>query len=149
MSEIAVETPMAEMLLFRVGAELFALPLACCEEAVEGLPHEALPGMPAGMLGVAQHRGARLPVYAAKGALGVAGTAGEPVTLVVRLETGRLGLVVDDVEDVIMSDLSALRAVPGPKSTDPVLRGVLPWDGTMVAVCDPEALLRACLGARR
>ena len=48
-----------------------------------------------------------------------------------------------------MTDLSALRAVPGPKSTDPVLRGVLPWAGTLVAVCDPEALARACLGAKR
>lgn len=139
----------AEMLLFRIGGEFFALPLGCAEEALEGLPHEPLPGMPPGMLGVARHRGARLPVYAAGPVLGVACAAPEPVTLVVRAAGGRLGLVVDDVEDVIVADLSALRAVPGPSSTDPVLRGVLPWGETLVAVCDAEALARACLGATR
>jgi len=149
MSEATMAAGQVEMLLFRVGGERFALPLVCSEEAVEALAHEPLPGMPAGMLGVARHRGARLPVYAAKAALGVAVATPEPVTLVVRAEGGRCGLVVDDVEDVIMADLSALRAVPGPKSTDPVLRGVLPWEGTLVAVCDPEALVRACLGAKR
>jgi len=149
MSETAVAAGPIEMLLFRVGAELFALPLVSSEEAIEGLASDPLPGMPPGMLGVARHRGGRLPVYAAAAALGVACGAAEPVTLVVRSDGARLGLVVDDVEDVIMTDLSALRPVPGPKSTDPVLRGVLPWEGTLVAVCDPEALVRACLGVRR
>ena len=88
MSGATVAAGPVEMLLFRVGRELFALPLGCTEEAVEALAHEPLPGMPAGMLGVARHRGARLPVYAAEAALGVAGTAAEPVTLVVRAEGG-------------------------------------------------------------
>ena len=149
MTEALLATGLVEMLLFTVGRELFALPLVCAEEAVEGLRHEPLPGMPIGLLGVARHRGTRLPVYAALSALGVPGTAADPVTLVVRTAAGRLGLIVDDVEDVIMADLSALRAVPGPKSTDPVLRGVLPWAGTLVAVCDPDALGRACLGGKR
>ena len=149
MTEATRVTSHTEMLLFRIGGELFALPLASSEEAVEALAHEPLPGMPAAMLGIARHRGRRLAVYAAAPVLGVECRGAEPVTLVVRADAGSIGLVVDDVEDVIMADLSALRAVPGPASTDPVLRGVLPWEGTLVAVCDPPALVRACLGAKR
>ena len=149
MTEATLAAGLVEMLLFRVDAELFALPLINSEEAVEALAHEPLPGMPAGMLGIARHRGARLTAYSAAFVLGVPCRSAEPVTLVVRAEGGRIGLVVDDVEDVIMADLTALRAAPGPRSTDPVLRGVLPWDGTLLAVCDPEALVRACLGGKR
>src|SRR5262249_57160274 len=134
-----------ELLLFRVGAENFALPLANAEEAVESLAVHPLPGSPPGMLGVAQLRGVMLPVYAAEPLLGVAPAADANVTLIVRGRDGRAGIVIDDVEDVIVADLSTLRAVPGARGADPVLRGVTPRGGTLVAVCAPDALADACL----
>jgi purine-binding chemotaxis protein CheW len=139
---------LAELLLFRVGGEFFGIPLAHAEEAVESLAREPLPGMPPGMLGVAAYRGSPLPVYAARPVLGAA-AAGDGVTLVVRGAGGRVGVVVDDVEDVIVTDLSALRPLPGPvASTDPVLLGVIRRGTELVAVCDPDALVRAVRGVR-
>ena len=138
-------TAVAELLLFRVGGETFGVPLANAEEAVEALPVEPLPGMPAGMLGVSQLRGAMLRVYATGPLLGVTPGAGAQVTLIVRGRTGRAALIVDDVEDVIVTDLSSLRPVPGSGGADPVLRGVLPRRGGLVAVCDPDAIVRVCL----
>lgn len=136
---------MAELLLFRVGSEHFALALAQAEEAVESLAVHPLPGSPAGMLGVAQLRGAMLPVYAAEPLLGAAPAPDANVTLVVRGQAGRAGIVIDDVEDVMMADLSTLRAVPGARGGDPVLRGVTPRGPELVAVCDADALVHACL----
>jgi chemotaxis signal transduction protein len=124
------------------------MPLANAEEAVESLERHALPGMPRDMAGVAQYRGARLPVYAAEQVFGIASGDGDKVTLIVRGRGGRVGVIVDDVEDVIIADLGALRPVPGPASAEPVLSGVLPRGAELVAVCDPDALVRACLGAR-
>ena len=137
-----------ELLLFRIGSERFALPLVNAEEAVESLHHEALPGMPAGMLGIAAHRGRRLPVYATRPLVGVEPAGADPVTLVVQARAGRIGWLIDDVDDVIRVDLSSLRAVPGPASAEPVLRGVVQHGGELVAVCDPEVLVRACLGGK-
>lgn len=139
---------LAELLLFRVGAEFFGIALASAEKALESLGRETLPGMPPGMLGVASYRGSSLPVYAAKAILGTAAT-GDGVTLIVRGAGAQVGVVVDDVEDVILTDLGALRPLPGPVvSTDPVLLGVLRRGEELVAVCDPDALVRAARGAR-
>jgi purine-binding chemotaxis protein CheW len=145
MSGTSAAPAAAELLLFRVGAETFGVPLASAEEALESLAVEPLPGMPAGMLGVAQLRGAMLRVYAAEPLLGVAPDAHAQVTLIVRGRTGRVGLIVDDVEDVLVTDLSMLRPVPGAGGADPVLRGVMPHGDGLVAVCDPDAIVRACL----
>jgi purine-binding chemotaxis protein CheW len=134
-----------EMLLFRIGGEWFALPLDRAEAAVESLARDALPGMPAGMLGVARLRGGRLPVYSAERILGVAASAPESVTIVVQSASGRVGLLVDDVEDVIAVAPEARRPVPG-AATDPVLVGVVPRGADLVGLCDPDALVRACLG---
>ena len=148
MTIAGVAPSMAELLLFRVGGEFFGVALARAEEAVETLLVEPLPGMPAGMLGVAHLRGAMLAVYATEPLLGVAPAAGAEVTLIVRGGAGRVGLIVDDVEDVIVTDLAALRPVPGAAGADPVLRGVTPHGDELVAVCDADALVHACLGSR-
>jgi chemotaxis signal transduction protein len=87
-------------------------------------------------------------VYAAEQVFGIASGDGDKVTLIVRGRGGRVGVIVDDVEDVNIADLGALRPVPGPASAEPVLSGVLPRGAELVAVCDPDALVRACLGAR-
>ena len=135
----------AELLLFRIGGENFALALANAEEAVESLAVHPLPGSPAGMLGVAPLRGVMLPVYAAAPLFGVAPAPDANVTLIVRGRDGRAGIVIDDVEDVIVADLSRLRPVPGARGGDPVLRGVTPHGADLVAVCDADALVHACL----
>ena len=138
-------TGMAELLLFRVGEENFAVALANAEEAVESLAVHPLPGSPAGMLGVAPLRGVMLPIYAAEPLLGVAPAPDANVTLIVRGHDGRAGIVIDDVEDVIVADLSSLRPVPGARGADPVLRGVTPHGEDLVAICDADALVHACL----
>lgn len=144
MSTAHVST-MAELLLFRVGGENFAVALANAEEAVESLAVHPLPGSPPGMLGVTQLRGVMLPVYAAEPIFGVSAASEANVTLIVRGELGRAGIVIDDVEDVIMADLATLRPVPGARGADPVLRGVAPHGADLVAVCDADALVHACL----
>ncbi|HUO52008.1 MAG TPA: chemotaxis protein CheW, partial [Gemmatimonadaceae bacterium] len=123
----------AELLLFTVGGEWFGVPLAAAEEALEELPLEPLPGMPAGMLGVAPLRGQMLSVYATRPLLGVAPADGARVTLIVRGGGARVGLLIDDVEDVLVTDLAMLRPVPGAGGADPVLRGVTAQDGRLVA----------------
>ena len=143
----AAEPALTEMLLFRVGGEFFALPLARTEEAVESLARDPLPGMPAGMLGVAEHRGKRIAVYAPAPLFGVSNAERDGVTLLIRADAGRVALLVDDVEDVIEMDPAGCRPVPGPAAPDPVLISVLPCGDKLVAICDADALVRACLGA--
>jgi len=62
----------AQLLLFRVGRELFGVGLGCVEEAIELEAVSPVAGMPNGMLGVIQVRDRLLPLYSPAGALGIA-----------------------------------------------------------------------------
>src|SRR5687768_11663655 len=54
----------AELLVFRVGRELFATELRAIEEAVEGASARAIPDAPPAMLGIFALRERTLPMYA-------------------------------------------------------------------------------------
>jgi chemotaxis signal transduction protein len=137
----------AELLLFRVGHELFAAALAVIEEAVELPDVHHLPETSKAMLGVFISRGRMLPIYSPAGALGVPLSAAT-AALVVRAGNRCIGVAVDDVEDVFEVDLSTVRASPGIDDADGVLLGVTRRGSDLVAVIDTDALITACLSDR-
>lgn len=138
----------AELLLFRAGREIFALPLGAVEEAIESPVIASLPEMPGAMLGVFRLRERLVPTYSPAGALGV--TLATPVgaALLARSGERRIALAVDDVEDVMELDLSTLRDPPVVDEIDGILLGVARFGRELVAVVDPEALISACIGGR-
>ena len=138
----------AELLLFRVGRELFATPLAAIEEAVELEEVRAIPEMPSSMLGVTDLRGRMIPIYSPARPLGVELGAAPSAALIVRAGERRVALAVDDVEDVLDADLTALRDAPGGDDADGVLLGVARHGRMLVAVLDGDALVAACLTER-
>jgi chemotaxis signal transduction protein len=137
----------AELLLFRLGRELFAAELRAIEEAVDLDAVEQVPGTAASVRGVLTLRGALLPLLSPAAAVGVpldrASTA-----LVVRDGAGRLAIAVDDVEDVMSVREDELRALPAGDARDAALvRGVVRRGRDLVAVVDLDALIAACRGA--
>lgn len=136
----------AELLLFRVGGERFAVELAAVDEALDlaGIAVHPVPGRHAGALGVVALRGALVPLYAAAAGLGVA-SGGRETALVFRRGGARVALLVDDAEDVLSADLALLRPPPhGAGERDGLLLGVLQHGSDLVGVLDAEALLAAC-----
>jgi purine-binding chemotaxis protein CheW len=135
----------APLLLFQVGGELFAFDLTAADEAIELPALEHLPTMPVGMLGVFPLRDQLVPAYDAGMALGVrrAAKPGEGVVVVMRGRGRRIGLVVDDVEDVIMVDLARTRRPPL-DAANKILLGVLRHGSELVGIVDAVALANAC-----
>ena len=138
----------AQLLLFRVGSEWFATDLAAAEEAIELPQVHHVPEMPDSMLGMFDLRGRMLPIYAPARVLGVALRSTSAATLVLRGGEQRVGIAVDDVEDVFTLDLSHLRDLPGSDDADGVVLGVARHGNDLVAVLDAEALVAACLSDR-
>jgi purine-binding chemotaxis protein CheW len=131
----------AQLLLFRVGRELFGVGLGCVEEAVELEAVSPVAGMPNGMLGVVRVRDRLLPLYSPAGALGVA--PGAPaVALVARSGDRRVALAVDDVLDVL--DVASADVRPAPGDGDDVL-GVVRSGDDLVTVLEWGALVAQCL----
>lgn len=129
-----------ELLLFRVGAEMFGIELESVEEALDVPALHRIPEMPENLLGLIPLRGALVPLYAPDTALG-AGLQEPASALVFHGGGRRLAIAVDDVDDVLTLPLPALRDVPGTDAGDGVLAGVARRERDLIGVLDVEALL--------
>ena len=144
MTAVAMHT---ELLLLRQGEEFFALELTAAVEAMELPVLAPLPGAPALLLGMYSVRGAPIPVFSACGMLDVEGIGqGDGVLVIVREGGREVGLVVDEVEDVIMADLTTMQQPIESMRERGVVRGVVHSGARLVAVLDARAVVR--VGAR-
>ena len=133
-------------LLFRVGRESFAAPLAEVEEAVDVATLHDLPGATGALRGVVVVRDALVPAYSAEAVLGARAEAPATV-LVVRRGDTRLALLVDDVIDVIPIPREGLQPAPGGGASGVVV-GVAPHGARLVALLDMGALVAALGGGQ-
>lgn len=130
----------AELFVFRLGDERFAFDLRAIEEVLEQAQVTPLPDAPRAVAGVCRHDGAMLVVVRADALLGVDCLHAETV-LVMRRGEDRLGILVEDVEDVENVDLTALRNPP--HESDELLLAVLWADGQLTSVLDARAVVGA------
>jgi chemotaxis signal transduction protein len=146
-ANIAGDAMLTELLLMRHGAEYFALALTAAMEAMELPALTPIPGAPASLLGMLTDRGAGIPVFAGSRILEVEGRgAGDEVLVLVRDGERQVGLVVDEVEDVIMAELTTMQQPMGSMRIGGVVRGVVRSGSRLVAVLDARAIVR--IGAR-
>jgi purine-binding chemotaxis protein CheW len=136
---------LAYTLVFHVGQERFATDLAAVEEAIELPAVHHLPEMPEHLLGVFELRGRLVPIYSPARVLRVSLASEAAAVLVLRWNDRRLGLAVDDVDDVLAIDAALVRRAPIPDNDDNVLLGVIRRDNELLAIVDAEALAQACL----
>ena len=145
---IRARSGVEELITFHVANEQFATSLAAIDEAIEHPEVFRVPEMPETMLGVFSLRGRLVPLCSPVRALGVELASPEPTVLLLRSGTRRIGIAVDDVDDVISLDLAAVRPAPGIDDPDGVLLGVVRHGNVLIAIVDPEAIVAACLTAQ-
>jgi chemotaxis signal transduction protein len=137
----------AELLVFRVGSELFATELRAVEEAVEGVDVQTIPDTPPAMLGIFALRDRTLPMYVLARVLEVPGSEGGQMTLVLRPAGQRIALAIDAVDDVFEAPLDAVRPAPAHADGDAMVLGVV-WRGTeLITLLDAELVVAACVAA--
>jgi purine-binding chemotaxis protein CheW len=110
-----------QAVVFRLGAELFALPVTMVREILDHRQACHMPGAPGWMLGLTDVRGQSVPIIDLRLRMGMAVQAADETTriLVVDLpDSARdggplvLGLVVDKVLDVADFTQSAIEDIP-------------------------------------
>jgi len=135
--------PLTELLLMRQGVEYFALVLTAAIEALELPALTRIPEAPAYLLGMLTDRGAGIPVFAGSRILEVEGLgASDDVLVIVRDGERQVGLVVDEVEDVIMADVTTMQQPMESMRRGGVVRGVVQSGHRLIAVLDARALVR-------
>ena len=141
---IAAREGHADLLVFRVGLELFATELRAVEEAVEGVDARAIPDAPPAMLGIFALRDRTLPMYALARVLAVPSMGSPTMTLVMRPSATRIALAVDAVDDVFDVSLDTVRPVPN-TDADGMVLGVV-WRGSeLVTLLDADVVVDTCL----
>ena len=133
----------AELLIFAVGRERFAIDLRAVEEAIESPEVHPVPGAPSDFMGVFTLRDRLVPLFSPATILGQ-GAARGGVALVMRSGANRIALAVDEADEVIQMNLQDLRDPPPGANDDDVVAGLLWRDHTLVTVLDARALVGAC-----
>lgn len=132
----------AQLLVFRVATELFAVELVTAEEALDMPTLHRLPEMPATMLGVFTLRGALVSVFAPHVMLGIACREAKTAVVFCGGER-RIAIATDDVDDVVTVDLRTVRDAPGAHAKDGALLGVVHRGTDLIALLDAEMLIAA------
>ncbi|MDP3276534.1 MAG: chemotaxis protein CheW [Deltaproteobacteria bacterium] len=135
------------LLHFRVGRGLFALEVSSVREILAPLEIVTVPHSARIVLGVAEHRDQVIPIVDLRRRFGLPpNTEGRRSKWIV-IEVGRhlLGIVVDEVSEVIRTDASHERPAPqvGPNRESTGISKVFAHQGALVMVLNLETLYRA------
>jgi len=134
------------LLVFRVGAERFALALSAVDEVVDAPEVRPLPDAAERVMGIATIRGALVTIYDPRPLLNVSGTVNDAALLFAR-GGARIGLAVGGVYDTVLVDRDDVRPVPGAEVSNKLLIGVVQRDRELIAILDAGPLLDAAVGA--
>lgn len=136
----------ADLLLFDVGAEQFALPLAKVSAVLDGenLQHQRVHHDRG--VGLVRDGAAFITVYEPLHALGVARTVTDPMLLLLGEEHARVGLLVDFAEAALSVSVGETRDLSGLGSLDGVVVGALRPADRWVTLLDATALVDALAG---
>jgi purine-binding chemotaxis protein CheW len=110
----AAGDPLVQLCTFRIGGEDYAIDIMRVREIIHPLPITPVPRAPAFVEGVVRLRGEVIPVLDVRKRLGVEVRPASRRSrfLVVNVAGRRLGLVVDEVCEVLRLPRSELRAAP-------------------------------------
>lgn len=110
----AADDPLVQLCTFRIGGEDYAIDIMRVREIIHPLPITRVPRAPASVEGVIRLRGEVLPVLDVRKRLGL--PEGPPSRrtrfLVVHVARRRIGLVVDEVCEVIRIPREEIRPAP-------------------------------------
>ncbi len=134
-----------QFVTFRVGPELFGVPLAEVQEIIRMPEVVQVPLAPASLEGVANLRGAILPITSLRRVFGVEELAHDDATrvVVVRLQDRPAGFVVDRMASVVTAEANEIEdadAVAG-EAQGELLRGVVKRSDGMIQLLEPARLV--------
>ena len=129
---------MSQLVVFGLGREEYALPIEQVQEIIRAVEPRTLPHADPGLLGVINLRGVTIPVFDLGLVLGGAPQAGDGKIIVVEGDGQRVGIVVDEVSEVLTVSDEQLEEPP---VGDPRLAAIAKVNDRLIVLVDPNALL--------
>jgi purine-binding chemotaxis protein CheW len=136
------ETTAKQLVVFSLGAEEYALPIATVQEIIRFAEPRSVASEVPWIRGVIGLRGKIIPIFDLAARLDLARTGTEPGKIVI-VETGggQVGVMVDDVEEVLTVGGDQLEPVPT-ANTD-TIEAIAKIADRLVILLNPEGLFAA------
>jgi purine-binding chemotaxis protein CheW len=136
------ETTSEQLVVFSLGAEEYALPIAAVQEIIRFSEPRSVAFEVAWIRGVIALRGKIIPIYDLSARLELPGTGSEPGKIVILDTCGdQVGVMVDEVEEVLTVESGQLEPVPN-ANTD-TIEAIAKIDDRLVILLNPEGLFAA------
>lgn len=141
----ATETPATQQLVaFSLAGEDYGITITRVQEIIHYAAPRPMPGSAPEVEGVINLRGKLIPVVNLRVRLGLDGTVPEDAKVVItELETTSVGLVVDEVREVMTIDLSTTEAPPEGTlvGSSDAIESVAKVGDRILVILDPVRLL--------
>jgi purine-binding chemotaxis protein CheW len=136
------ETSSQQLVVFSLGAEEYALPIAAVHEIIRFSEPRSVASDVAWIRGVIGLRGKIIPIFDLGARLALVGTGAEPGKIVI-LETGggQAGVMVDEVEEVLTVRSDQLEPVPTANAD--MIEAIAKIGDRLVILLNPEGLFAA------
>jgi purine-binding chemotaxis protein CheW len=132
-------TTSQQLVVFSLGAEEYALPIAAVHEIIRFSEPRSVASEVAWIRGVIGLRGKIIPIFDLAARLELAATDSEPGKIVIlETGTGQVGVMVDEVEEVLTTDSDQLEPVPT-ANTD-TIEAIAKIGDRLVILLNPEGL---------
>jgi purine-binding chemotaxis protein CheW len=132
-------TTSQQLVVFSLGAEEYALPIAAVHEIIRFSEPRSVASEVAWIRGVIGLRGKIIPIFDLAARLQLTGGDTQPGKIVIlETGTGQVGVMVDEVEEVLTTDSSQLEPVPT-ANTD-TIEAIAKIGDRLVILLNPEGL---------
>jgi purine-binding chemotaxis protein CheW len=133
------ETHARQLVVFTLGAEHYALPIQQVHEIIRYSQPRSVASRADWVRGVISLRGRIVPVYDLAAHLGVTSELSEQTKIViVETETETVGVIVDDVEEVLTIEDRQIEEVPGADGT--LIESIAKVGDRLVVLLKPNAI---------
>ena len=143
--ESANSTKRRRLICLRVGPQEFCIDIMAVREIRGWTEATALPQAPSFVRGLINLRGVVLPIVdlAARLGLATANTTARSVIIVAQIGTQQVGLLVDEVSDILTVSDEAIQPVPdvGSDAAKVFVRGLIAVDGRMISLVSLDHVL--------
>jgi purine-binding chemotaxis protein CheW len=133
------DSPAQQLVVFSLGREEYALPIGAVHEIIRYTEPRSVASEALWIRGVIGLRGRIIPIFDLAARLKLAPGDREPAKIViVETATGQVGVIVDEVEEVLT--ISADQLEPLPTAGVDVIEGIAKIDDRLVVLLNAEGL---------
>jgi purine-binding chemotaxis protein CheW len=140
--DTVAEAQARQLVVFTLGAEEYGVPITLVQEIIRYTPPRPIPGSRSHVEGVINLRGRIIPVVDLRARFGVAGDRpAEAKIVIVEMTELTVGIVVDEVREVLSVGADQCDAPPDGAGDADYLDAVAKLEGRLLVILDMPKLL--------